>query len=52
MDGFSYTNIFETKGIEYLMIIAFMLILVPFWITLNRKAGKKKGIKKNSQELH
>ena len=52
MDGFSYTNIFETKGKEYLMIIGFMLILVPFWIALNRKTGKKKDIKKNSQELH
>lgn len=47
MDGFTYTNIFETKGIEYLMIIVFMLILIPFWITLNRKTGKKKNIRKN-----
>jgi glycine cleavage system H protein len=36
MDGFSYQNIFETKGIEYLAIIAFFLILIPFWIILNR----------------
>ena len=25
MDGFSYNNIFETKGIEYLIIIAFLV---------------------------
>lgn len=37
MDGFSYTNIFETKGIEYLTIIAFFAILVPFWFLINRK---------------
>ncbi len=37
MDGFSYTNIFETKGIEYLTIIAFFAILVPFWFIINRK---------------
>ncbi len=37
MDGFSYTNIFETKGIEYLVIIAFFAILIPFWLILNRK---------------
>jgi glycine cleavage system H protein len=37
MDGFSYHNIFETKGIEYLVIVAFFLILIPFWILLNRR---------------
>jgi glycine cleavage system H protein len=51
MDGFSYTNIFATKGIEYLMIIAFMLIIIHFWIALNRKAGKKKDIRKNSHGI-
>jgi glycine cleavage system H protein len=37
MEGFSYTNIFETKGIEYLAIIAFFTILVPFWFLISRK---------------
>jgi glycine cleavage system H protein len=37
MDGFTYHNIFETKGIEYLAILAFFAILVPFWLLLNRK---------------
>ena len=37
MDGFSYSNIFETKGIEYLAVIAFFAILIPFWIILNKK---------------
>jgi len=36
MDEFSYYNIFDTKGIEYLAIIAFLLLLIPFWIALNR----------------
>ena len=45
MDGFTYTNIFETKGIEYLAIIAFFLMLVPFWLLLNRQA-------KISKQLH
>ena len=36
MDGFSYTDIFETKGIEYLIIIGFLLAMVAFWILLNR----------------
>jgi glycine cleavage system H protein len=38
MDGFSYFNIFETKGIEYLVIIAFLVLLIPFWIVLNKQA--------------
>lgn len=37
MEGFSYTNIFDTKGIEYIAVIIFFLILVPFWIILNKK---------------
>lgn len=37
MEGFSYVNIFDTKGIEYLAIIAFLLLLIPFWLMLNRK---------------
>jgi glycine cleavage system H protein len=36
MDGFTYTDIFETKGIEYLIIIAFLIILIPFWIIINK----------------
>jgi glycine cleavage system H protein len=38
MDGFTYTNIFETKGIEYLVVIAFLALLIPFWIVLNKQA--------------
>lgn len=46
MDGFSYVNIFETKGIEYLVIIAFLLLLIPFWLILNKKARVVKEIRK------
>lgn len=37
MDGFTYYNIFETKGIEYLAIIAFFAVLIPFYIMLNKR---------------
>jgi glycine cleavage system H protein len=37
MDGFSYNNIFETKGMEYLIIIAFLVMIIPFWIIINRR---------------
>ncbi len=37
MDGYTYHNIFATKGIEYLVVIAFLLIIAPFWIIVNRR---------------
>lgn len=46
MEGFSYNNIFETKGIEYLIIITFLLLIIPFWILINRKTGVKSQIRK------
>ncbi|HRX11261.1 MAG TPA: glycine cleavage system protein H [Draconibacterium sp.] len=48
MEGYTYTNIFETKGIEYLVIIAFFAILVPFWLMLNRKTKVSKLVSKTS----
>jgi glycine cleavage system H protein len=41
MEGFTYSNIFETKGIEYIIVIFFLLILIPFWIFVNRKVPVK-----------
>lgn len=46
MDGFSYNNIFETKGIEYLIIIAFLVLIIPFWIIINRREAIGVTIKK------
>lgn len=48
MEGYTYTNIFETKGIEYLVIIAFFAVLIPFWLILNRKTKVSKLISKTS----
>jgi glycine cleavage system H protein len=31
MEGFTYVDLFATKGVEYLLVIAFLLVLVPFW---------------------
>ena len=45
MDGYSYNNIFETKGSEYLIIIAFLLMIIPFWIIINKEASIKSGIR-------
>jgi glycine cleavage system H protein len=46
MDGFTYNNIFDTKGIEYLVIITFLLLLIPFWLALNRKVTIKEQFRK------
>lgn len=39
MQGFSYVDIFATKGIEYLVVIFFLVALIFFWRFLN-KPGK------------
>jgi glycine cleavage system H protein len=46
MDGFTYTNIFDTKGIEYIVIIAFLLLLIPFWLALNKPVQLKEKFRK------
>ncbi len=51
MEGFSYNNIFETKGIEYLVIIAFFAILIPFWILLNKRVKTKKQLQESEGRL-
>jgi glycine cleavage system H protein len=38
MEAYTYTNLFDTKGIEYIVIIFFLLLLIPFWIVVNRKS--------------
>ena len=52
MDGFTYHNIFETKGIEYLAIIAFFAILIPFWTILNKQIKTKKQLHKSAGILN
>jgi len=36
MDGFSYVDIFDTKGIEYIVVIMFLLLIIPYWRALNK----------------
>jgi len=36
MEGFTYIDIFATEGIEYLVVIVFLLLIIPFWMFLNR----------------
>jgi glycine cleavage system H protein len=46
MDGFTYHNIFQTKGIEYIIIIAFLIMLIPFWIIINKRAEIAQNVRK------
>ena len=45
MEQFVYHNLFETKGIEYIITIVFFVLLVPFWLILS----KKKTLKEQAQ---
>lgn len=38
MGSYQYVDIFATKGIEYLLVIGFLLTLIVFWRFLNRSA--------------
>ncbi len=40
MEGFSYVDIFATKGIEYLLVIGFLLLFVVFWRFLSAPAKR------------
>ena len=51
MEGFTYTNIFDTKGIEYLAIITFFLVLVPFWIWLSKPVKIRENIRRTIEFL-
>jgi glycine cleavage system H protein len=51
MEGFTYNDIFDTKGIEYIIIIAFLFLLIPFWIILNKGAIIKAELQKALQVL-
>lgn len=51
MNEFSYYNFFGTKGLEYLVIIAFLLLLIPFLYFLNKRARKKNRVDRPSDIL-
>ena len=51
MDGFTYNNIFEMKGIEYLAIVIFFAILIPFWVILNKEVKTKQKVQRDLGSL-
>jgi len=36
MEQFVYSDIFDTKGIEYIIVIIFFMLIIPFWRMLNK----------------
>ncbi len=43
MDDFHFVDIFATKGIEYLIVIAFLISLPFVWRFLNRPPRRGRG---------
>jgi len=46
MEGFNKVDIFDTKGIEYLFVIGYLLFLIIFWNVVNKHERITKQIKK------
>lgn len=51
MEGSHYVDIFATKGIEYLIVIVFLLSLVIFWRFLNKPARSSSGEPVTAEKL-
>lgn len=46
MEGFSRVDIFDTKGVEYLFVIGYLLILIIFWKVSKKQVRITKQIQK------
>lgn len=44
MEQFVYSDIFDTKGIEYIVVIFFFMLIIPFWRFLNRPVKLKESM--------
>lgn len=43
MDDFHFVDMFATKGVEYILVIAFLVLLVFAWRYLNESPHKERG---------
>ena len=46
METYYYVNIFETKGLEYLLLLAFLVLLVVMFRYLNAPGSSKRRPKR------
>ena len=51
MEQFSYSDIFDTKGIEYIIVIFFLLLIIPVWRMLNRPLKQQSRVGETLQAL-
>lgn len=51
MEQFTYSDIFETKGIEYIVVISFLLLIIPVWRMLSKPVRQEAGSGKAIQAL-
>ena len=51
MESFSRVDIFDTKGIEYLFVIGYLLFLIIFWNIANRHERMITQVKKMMNTL-
>ncbi len=51
MESFSQVDIFDTKGVEYLFVIGYLLFLIIFWNLANKHEGIIAQIKKVMSSL-
>ena len=45
MDSFTYVNIFETKGMEYLLLLSFWVLFAYLVRYLSKPAKKRKKLR-------
>ncbi len=43
MGEFHYVDLFATKGIEYIVVIIYLLLLIPFWKFLTKNSDSGSG---------
>jgi glycine cleavage system H lipoate-binding protein len=45
MEGFTYVDIFATKGIEYILVIGFLIVFIVYWRFLDSPLKSKISVK-------
>ena len=51
MNQFVYSDIFDTKGIEYIIVISFLLLIIPVWRLLNKPVKQSASVGEALQAL-
>jgi len=49
MEGFTYVDLFATKGIEYILVIGFLIIFIIYWKFLSRTPVESLKMPSNSR---